>query len=152
MHTKAWHLAPECYKISKAEFESLMNQDIIRPSSSNWLSALFIVPGDSRPCGDCHPLSSCTMENIYPLPNSIVLFPTPWLHGLLSNRPHYGIPSDSSPSRRYSEDGHYHTFLPFRIRQDALLTKQRGTDVPLLYRWGPSRSAQLHLHRWPLHR
>ena len=54
-HAKVRRLAPERYKLSKAEFESLMFAGVLWPSSSNWSSALHIVDkknGDIHPSGD----------------------------------------------------------------------------------------------------
>ena len=56
VHSRARRLAPEKLKISRQEFEHMLQLGIIQHSSSNWSSPLHMVPkktpGDWRPCRD----------------------------------------------------------------------------------------------------
>ena len=89
----ARRLAPECYQAAKSEFESLLRQDITRPSSSNWSFALHIV---SKENGDIRPYRDYRHGQVSDAQYSRVLLATLWLYYLLQNRPRQGVSPDSS--------------------------------------------------------
>ncbi|CAE1309472.1 unnamed protein product [Acanthosepion pharaonis] len=73
VYSKPRRLAPDKYKIARAEFQNMLDLGIIRPSSSPYASPLHMVTkaqqGAWRLCGDYKRLNSQTVPDKYPVPN-----------------------------------------------------------------------------------
>ena len=114
------HLAPEHLRISREEFDHMLELRIIRPSSSSWSSALHMVPkhtpGDWRlPCSEQGDRS-----------RSVTCPPLAGFHRLVAGnhdfQPHRfipSLPSDPSGIRGCAKNCNHHALWAVSIRQDA---------------------------------
>jgi hypothetical protein len=108
---------------AKGEFDKMLAAGIVRRSSSQWLSPLYMVrKKDSgwRPCGDYRHLNLVTKEVKYPLPNMGDL--TSRLEGcsfftkLDLQKGYLQVPV---ANRRYSQNGNNKAVWALRVHQDA---------------------------------
>lgn len=71
VHCQPHRAGPKSRKLQQEEVDTMLQQDVIEPASSEWASPVVIVPksdGSWRFCVDYRKLNSITVKDSYPLP------------------------------------------------------------------------------------
>ena len=133
---KLLRLAPDRLMQVKAEFATMIEQRVMRPSKSPWASPLHVVSkkdGNLRPCGDyrdiCVERPRCARQVFPPHIEDFAQH----LHGkrffFFKNRSHPRLPSNPDRARRRQENRDHDTLRTFRSNQHYVWASKRRANV-----------------------
>ncbi|GFX98949.1 hypothetical protein TNCV_4301251 [Trichonephila clavipes] len=137
VYSKARQLAPDKLKLETQEFQFMLDNDIIRPSKSQWASPLHLVnkkDGTLRPCGDYRRLNAQTIPDRYPIPRiedfNYILKDKKIFSKIDLVKAYYQIPIAEEDKEK---NCHHHPIWLVRVQYYEFWTKECSFNLPTFH-------------------